>query len=263
MHRRIGVVLSSTRPRPSRIPARQTRAVKELQADARIALTGTPVENRMSDLWSIFDFLNPGLLGSGKDFTRLIRQLEKREHNPYGPLCALIQPYILRRLKTDKAIIGDLPEKTEVKAFCHLTKAQAALYQQSVDQLAEELRRVEGIQRRGSGVVLPDALQANLQPPVAMARRRQLRSDSQRQVSAAGGNLRGTGRRQEKALIFSQFREIADPLAGPIWPASLAGPAWSCTARRLWPSAGKWSSRFSATAGRPFSCCRSRPAAPA
>ena len=81
---------------------RQTRAVKQLRADARIALTGTPVENRIGDLWSIFDFLNPGLLGSAKEFTRFAKRLSEREHNTYGPLRDLVRPYILRRLKTPK-----------------------------------------------------------------------------------------------------------------------------------------------------------------
>ena len=108
--------------------AKQTRAVKALQARARIALTGTPIENRLSDLWSIFDFINPGLLGSGKEFTTFTKRLANQPHNAYAPLRALVRPYILRRLKTDKAVIADLPDKTEVKAFCPLTRKQAALY---------------------------------------------------------------------------------------------------------------------------------------
>src|SRR6266699_2981076 len=81
---------------------RQSKAVKELRATCRIALTGTPVENRLSDLWSLFDFLNPGLLGSAKAFAQLIQKLNAGEGNRYGPLRSLVQPYILRRLKTDK-----------------------------------------------------------------------------------------------------------------------------------------------------------------
>ena len=108
--------------------AKQTRAVKQLRAQARIALTGTPVENRLGDLWSLFDFLNPGLLGSAKQFGAFAKQLAERAHNAYGPLRELVRPYILRRLKTDKSIIADLPDKTEVKAFCALSRKQAALY---------------------------------------------------------------------------------------------------------------------------------------
>ena len=86
-------------------------------------MTGTPVENRLSDLWSIFDFINPGLLGSSKQFSGFVKSLADRPHNPFGPLRDLVRPYILRRLKTDKSIIADLPDKTEVKAFCPLSRA--------------------------------------------------------------------------------------------------------------------------------------------
>jgi hypothetical protein len=112
--------------------ARQTRAVKKLKAEARIALTGTPVENRVSDLWSLFDFLCPGLLGSAATFKRFIKALDQREHDRYTPLRNLVQPYILRRMKTDKSIIADLPDKTEVRAFCGLSKRQAVLYKKKV-----------------------------------------------------------------------------------------------------------------------------------
>ena len=99
--------------------AKQTQLVKKLQAEARIALTGTPIENRLGDLWSIFDFINPGLLGSSAAFSTFVKRLTDRPENQYGPLRELVRPYILRRLKTDKSIIADLPDKTpEVKVFC-------------------------------------------------------------------------------------------------------------------------------------------------
>src|SRR5204862_825840 len=129
--------------------AKQTRLVKQLDARARIALTGTPVENRLGDLWSIFDFINPTLLGNAKEFTRFTKRLTQRPQNPYGPLRELVRPYILRRLKTDKAVIDDLPDKIEVKAYCHLTRTQAALYQQAVKELSDELHRADGIKRKG------------------------------------------------------------------------------------------------------------------
>ncbi|MFZ0650301.1 MAG: SNF2-related protein, partial [Pseudolabrys sp.] len=116
--------------------AKQTRTVKQLRAETRFALTGTPIENRLGDLWSIFDFINPGLLGSSKEFSSFVKRLADRPQNPYGPLRDLVRPYILRRMKTDKRIIADLPDKTEVKTFCPLSRKQAALYQQAVDDLA-------------------------------------------------------------------------------------------------------------------------------
>ena len=94
--------------------AKQTRTVKRLKARVRFALTGTPIENRLGDLWSIFDFVNPGLLGSAKEFANFVKGLAERPHNSYGPLRELVRPYILRRLKTDKSVIADLPDKTEV-----------------------------------------------------------------------------------------------------------------------------------------------------
>ena len=106
---------------------RQSRAVRKLPAAARIALTGTPVENRLADLWALFDFLNPGLLGSRKVFQSFVKSLQAREENPFAPLRQLVGPYILRRLKTDRAIIGDLPEKTETARYCCLTRTQVKL----------------------------------------------------------------------------------------------------------------------------------------
>jgi len=97
--------------------AKQTRTVKKLKSDVRLALTGTPIENRLGDLWSIFDFVNPGLLGSSKEFAGFVKGLAERPHNSYGPLRELVRPYILRRLKTDKSVIADLPDKTEMKTF--------------------------------------------------------------------------------------------------------------------------------------------------
>ena len=126
--------------------AKQTRAVKNLKPEARMALTGTPVENRLGDLWSLFDFINPGLLGSAKEFTRFTKRLAEGPQASYGPLRELVKPYILRRLKTDKSVISDLPDKTEMKAFCPLTRSQAALYEQAVKELAGQL----GGLRRGS-----------------------------------------------------------------------------------------------------------------
>src|SRR5437762_1108163 len=129
--------------------ARQTKAAKALKARARIALTGTPVENHLGDLWSIFDFINPGLLGTAKQFRQYAKGLAGRTHNPYGPLRELVRPYILRRMKTDKSVIADLPDKTEIQALCHLSRKQAALYGQTVSGLAEALAESEGIQRKG------------------------------------------------------------------------------------------------------------------
>jgi non-specific serine/threonine protein kinase len=193
--------------------AHQTRAVKKLKAGAKVALTGTPVENRLSDLWSIFDFLCPGLLGSAAKFKEFQKGLERRNQDRYAPLRRLVQPYILRRLKTDKSIIADLPDKTEVKAFCGLTKKQAALYARSVEELARSLHGIEGMKRRG--LVLAYLLkfkQICNHPSHLLGDRRYDPAESGKyeRLRAIGEEL---ALRQEKALVFTQFREITEPLA--------------------------------------------------
>jgi superfamily II DNA or RNA helicase len=193
--------------------AKQTRAAKQIDARARIALSGTPVENRLGDLWSIFDFLNPGLLGSGKAFATFTKRLSSQPHNPYAPLRTLVRPYILRRLKTDKSVIADLPDKTEVRAFCHLTRKQAALYQQSVADLATELERAEGMKRRG--VVL-----------ASLMRLKQICNHPSQWLGDSAWSEADSGKlarlreiaeviaaKQEKVLVFTQFRETTAPLA--------------------------------------------------
>jgi non-specific serine/threonine protein kinase len=191
--------------------AKQTQAIKKLNAASRIALTGTPVENRLSDLWSIFDFTHPGLLGTAKVFSSFAKRLDSQKH--YGPLRALVSPYILRRLKTDKRVISDLPDKTQTNAWCHLRPAQAALYQAAVKELAKALETADGIARRG--LVLsylmrfkqicnhPSQWQGNgawdEENSGKFARLRELA-----EVIAA---------KQEKMLVFTQFRETTAPLA--------------------------------------------------
>jgi len=195
--------------------ARQTRAVKQLKASARIVLTGTPVENRLTDLWSIFDFLCPGLLGSVKTFGGFVKRLEERSKDQYGPLRKLVAPYILRRMKTDKSIIADLPDKVELQAFCHLSKKQAVLYEKAVKELSVLLReQQEGIARRGLILAF-------------IMRFKQLCNHPDQWLGSGGYAPQDSGKfhrlrelceeiadRQEKALVFSQFREITAPLAG-------------------------------------------------
>jgi len=193
---------------------RQTKAVKQLNADARIVLTGTPIENRLGDLWSLFDFLNPGLLGSAKLFKDFIKQLEGREENQYAPLRRLVGPYILRRLKTDRSIIADLPDKTEAVRFCALTKAQVKLYEQTVRAMEAALGNVESdMARRGL------VLQTLMRLKQICNHPSQLTGDGEYRPADSGKFQRlaelgeELAQRQEKVLIFTQFREIIDPLA--------------------------------------------------
>ena len=195
--------------------ARQSRAVKELRCRHRIALSGTPIENRLSDLWSLFDFLCPGLLGGAKEFAAFLKNGDREDQNPFAPLRRLVRPYILRRLKTDKRIISDLPDKTEMTAFCPLTRRQAALYQQSVNELAERLEApdTEGIQRRG--IIL-----------AFLTRFKQICNHPSQWLGDGAYSPADSGKfhrlrelceeiaaKQEKVLVFTQYREVTDPLA--------------------------------------------------
>ena len=191
---------------------RQTRAAKELRAEGRIALTGTPIENRLSDLWSLFDFLNPGLLGSAKAFSSFVKQREASKQNPYGPLRALVRPYILRRLKTDRRVIADLPEKTEVRAFCGLTKFQVALYEQSVCELAQKIALADGIQRRGIVLTYLMRLKQICNHPSQQTGDGGYEPEHSGKFQRLGEICSELAERQEKALIFTQFREITAPL---------------------------------------------------
>ena len=193
--------------------ARQSQAAKRLKARARLALTGTPVENRVGDLWSIFDFLNPGLLGSAKEFSRFAKRLAEGSHASYGPLRELVRPYILRRLKTDKAIISDLPEKTEVKAFCPLTRKQAALYQQAVQELAKQLADVSGIQRRGLVLAFLMRFKQICNHPSQWLGDGAWSEDDSGKWARLREIAEVIRSKQEKMLVFTQFREVTAPLA--------------------------------------------------
>ena len=194
--------------------ARQTKAVKRLRADARIALTGTPVENRLGDLWSLFDFLCPGLLGTQAKFKEFAKQLGERQENRYAPLRSLVQPYILRRLKTDRRIIADLPDKVEVRAFCGLSKRQAALYAKLVHELAETLKKVDGMQRRGLVLAYLMRFKQLCNHPSQMLGDGQYLADDSGKFARLAEICEEIASRQQRALVFTQFREMTDPLAG-------------------------------------------------
>ena len=192
---------------------KQSKAVRALQSEARFALTGTPIENRLGDLWSLFDFLNPGLLGSASQFSAFAKAIQSGNHEHYAPLRRLVSPYILRRMKTDKSIISDLPEKTEMKVFCGLSKPQAKLYQQSADALLQELKATEGIQRKGLVLTYlmrfkqicnhPDQVTGGVEYKTTHSAKFQRLEELCSEIESRG----------EKVLIFTQFREITEPLS--------------------------------------------------
>ena len=192
--------------------AQQTRAVKKLKAGNRIAMTGTPVENRLSDLWSLFDFINPGLLGSAQEFSRFAKTLNK-DPQGYARLRKVIGPYILRRLKTDKSVISDLPDKVEMKTWSPLSKKQAVLYQKLVNDLRRTIESTEGIQRKG--VVLS-----------ALMKFKQVCNHPDQYAGAGDFDESESGKfsrlreiceiiheKRERVLVFTQFREMTGPLS--------------------------------------------------
>jgi SNF2 family DNA or RNA helicase len=194
--------------------ARQTKTVKRIRADARIAMTGTPVENRLSDLWSLFDFLCPGLLGSQGKFKEFVKRLDQRAESRYAPLRKLVQPYILRRLKTDRRIIDDLPDKVEVRAFCGLSKRQAAIYAKMVQELADTLKSVDGMKRRGLVLSYLMRFKQVCNHPSQLLGDGSYRPEESGKFTRLAEICEEIASRQERAIVFTQFREMTEPLAG-------------------------------------------------
>ena len=206
---------------------RQARAVRALPAAARIALTGTPVENRLSELWSIMEFTNPGLLGPAERFRERYAVPIERHGSPEAAqaLKRLTQPFMLRRLKTDKTIISDLPDKQEMKVWCNLTAEQASLYQATVTDM---LSRIEEADRRHQpprpGAGHHGQAQAGVQPPRSPARRRLPAARPVRQAGPARGDLRrDRGRGRQGAVLHPVRRVRPDAAAAPGGQARLPG----------------------------------------
>lgn len=193
---------------------RLARAVRELQGASRLALTGTPVENRAADLWALFDFLNPGLLGDARAFARVMRRADDEAGAAtYAALRKLVAPYLLRRLKTDRSVITDLPDKVEVRSWCPLTRVQAALYERCTAEFAQRLREADGMRRRGLVLAYLMQLKQLCNHPAHW------RGDGGYAPAESGKfeRLATLGRelaeRQERMLVFTQFRELTEPLA--------------------------------------------------
>ncbi len=192
--------------------AQQTRNVKALHSRVRFALTGTPVENRLGDLWSLFDFICPGLLGSAATFSRFARQLEADENGGYAPLRKLVSPYILRRLKSDKRVIADLPDKTETKAYCSLTPLQASLYQQAVNALAKQIATLDGIARRGAVLAFLMRFKQICNHPSQWLGDGAFAPQDSGKFARLQELTEPMAQRQQKLLVFTQFREMTAPL---------------------------------------------------
>jgi non-specific serine/threonine protein kinase len=192
----------------------QTKAVKQLSSHVRIALTGTPVENHVGDLWSIFDFCCPGLLGSAAQFKQYVKRLNSsQDAEAFGALRRLVQPYILRRLKTDPRIVPDLPEKTEMRVQCGLSKKQAALYEQAVADLAKRLDEADGIKRRGLILTALMQLKQICNHPAQYLNQDDFPPADSGKFARLAALCEPIVQRQEKALVFTQFQSLCQPLA--------------------------------------------------
>ena len=194
--------------------ARQTRAVRSLQAPQRVALTGTPVENRLSELWSIMEFCNPGLLGAPASFrTRFANPIERfGDDDAAALLKRLTGPFVLRRTKTDRSIVSDLPAKLEMKVYCNLTREQATLYQAVVDDMLAKVQASDGIERKGLVLATMVKLKQVCNHPA------QLLADTSGLAGRSGKLQRLEELLEEalaegdKALVFTQFAEFGHRL---------------------------------------------------
>lgn len=192
---------------------RQTKAIKKLKAGMKIAMTGTPIENDLTNLWSLFDFLNKGLLGSAREFKEYCKELNQRPEG-YGKLKMMISPFMLRRLKTDKSIIADLPDKVEMLDYAALSAKQVVLYRKVVADMEEKLlSAAPGIQKKG--IVLS-----------AIMKLKQICNHPDQYLGQQAFGERDSGKfamlreicetiyeKRERVLVFTQFKEMTEPLA--------------------------------------------------
>lgn len=191
---------------------KQTKTIKKLKANNRIVMTGTPVENRLSDLWSLFDFLNPGLLGNAKEFGSFSKGLADNPDG-YAKLRKVVSPFILRRLKTDKTIISDLPDKVEVKTWAAMSKKQMVLYGEMVAGLREAVENSEGIQRKG---IILSALMKFKQlcnHPAQYLGQELFEEQESGKFARLREICETIYEKRERVLVFTQFKEMTAPLS--------------------------------------------------
>jgi superfamily II DNA or RNA helicase len=187
---------------------KQSKAVRSLKGGVRFALSGTPIENNLTDLWSIFDFAIPGLLGPKERFAQMVKEM-----TDFSPLRTIISPWLLRRKKSDPKVISDLPDKTEMKVYCYLTPQQAILYSKQVEQTVAAISAAEGIARKGLIFSMMMKLKQICNHPS------QREGDGRYDPKDSGKFLQlkelceTIATRQEKVLVFTQFRELTDIIA--------------------------------------------------
>ncbi|MCU0446575.1 MAG: DEAD/DEAH box helicase [Microscillaceae bacterium] len=210
------------------VQTEQTKAVKKLKADRVLAMSGTPVENRLSEYWSIFDFVNKGYLGSLNHFLEdYIKPIENtRDHDKLNSFKKITSPFILRRVKTDKSIIQDLPDKVENNQFCTLTAEQSALYQNVVDMIFKELQSAEGIQRKGLVLQMINALKQICNHPAHYLKKDQIDPNLSGKTGLLLDLLDSILEANEKVLIFTQYKEMGDLLSKLILEKYHFEPLW-------------------------------------
>jgi len=201
--------------------AKQSIAVRSLDVPRRVALTGTPVENRLSELWSIMDFLNPNYLGPSGTFRKQFAlPIERhRDQNKMERLRSMVRPFILRRVKTDPEIVSDLPEKIESKMWCPLTSEQASLYEGCVKRMLSDVERAEGIHRRGLVLAALIKLKQICNHPAQMLKDADPQHGKRVDAARSGKCVRLIEQLSEilaegeQALVFTQFRQMGHILA--------------------------------------------------
>jgi non-specific serine/threonine protein kinase len=193
---------------------KQTKAVKELDSGVRIAMTGTPIENRLADLWSLFDFLNPGLLGTTKEFTSFTKKLKDAPEG-YSKLRGAVSPFILRRLKTDKSVISDLPDKNEIKQFTTLTKKQVALYNMLVQEIKKmlEMGGDTAIERKGRILAAITKCKQICNHPDQFNGQIVFNPKHSGKFETLAEICKTIRDKHESVLVFTQFREMCEPLS--------------------------------------------------
>ncbi len=196
----------------------QALAVKSLKSDIKIAMTGTPVENKLTELWSIFDFINKGYLGSIRDFQKSYAiPIERfKQINRADKLKLSISPFVLRRLKTDKLIIDDLPEKLVLDEYCYLSKVQAALYEKTLGEMMSEISNIKGINRRGMIFKLITALKQICNHPYQYIKTGEMTKDISGKCEKLISLLSNILDNNEKSIIFTQYKEMGNILTSVV-----------------------------------------------
>ncbi|MDD3140458.1 MAG: DEAD/DEAH box helicase [Lachnospiraceae bacterium] len=191
---------------------KQTKRVKAIPAMMKIAMTGTPIENRLSDLWSLFDFLNQGLLGTAKEFTTFSKGIGE-DASGYAKLRKMVNPFILRRLKTDKKIISDLPDKMEKNEYATMSKKQIVLYKKLIKEIETKLKSAQGIERKG--LVLSSIMKFKqiCNHPAQYLGQEEYRPEESGKFEQLKEICETIYEKRERVLVFTQFREMTEPLS--------------------------------------------------